>query len=227
MVIGVCDDSKEYLARELALCRSKLSGEHTFYQFHEGKDIFEKQEKIDLLILDIEMPDMNGIELKEKLRLISDKTLIIFVTSHKEYIFEAFDINVLGFVVKENMEKQLPALLDKAVGIIEGYILFEGTIDSRDILYIKAEHNYGKVKLKNGEQIMVRGSMKKFEEELVPYEFLRIHREYLLNIRWIEKIWYTTNKVQISGEMLPLAFREKSKVKRVYQEYCKKCAGCF
>ena len=125
MTIGVCDDDKEYLEKEIALCRDCLPGDHSFYRFYDGRELLAVEEALDLVLLDIEMPNINGIEVKEKLQMLSEQTVIVFVTNHREFVMDAFDINVIGFVVKGMMEEQLPIVLDKAEKLLNRYTLIE------------------------------------------------------------------------------------------------------
>ncbi len=120
------------------------------------------------------------------------------------------------------MKDQLPVMLETACHILEKYVMIDGLFNSRDVLYIKSEHNYGKLILSNGKTHMVRASMKQLEEKLARYNFLRIHRGYIVNMDWIEE--FSEEKVQMPGEKLPIAIRLRGKVKREYKEYCKKNA---
>lgn len=73
---------------------------------------------------------------------------------------DAFGINVLGFIVKDNLKVQLPVMLETVCHILEKYVMIDGLFNSRDVLYIKSEHTYGKLILSNGGTHMVRASMK-------------------------------------------------------------------
>ena len=223
MLAAICDDDKEITEEVLLYCKECLGNGCGIVTFNDGKKLLEYSGDIDLLVLDIEMPGGNGIEIKDKFQRADKRTLIIFLTNYREFVMDAFGINVLGFIVKDNLKVQLPVMLETACHILEKYVMIDGLFNSRDVLYIKSEHNYGKLILSNGGTHMVRASMKQLEEELAKYNFLRIHRGYIVNMDWIEE--FSEENVQMPGEKLPIAIRLRGKVKREYREYRKKNDG--
>lgn len=218
MLIAICDDDKEFVDEVLLICKECIQDRSKIVTFYDGKELLEYSEDIDLIILDIEMPNINGIEVKNEIQKINDKTLIIFVTNHCEFVMDAFGINVLGFIVKNKLKVQLPMMLETASQTLNKYIMID-EFNSRDVLYIKSEHNYGKLMLSNGKTYMVRTSMKQLEEKLIHYNFLRIHREYIVNMIWVENFY--EDKIKVSGEKLPVATRLRGKVKKEYRKFCK------
>lgn len=223
MVIAICDDDKKYLERELLICQKVMGMENEFLLFSEGQELLECPHAIDLLILDIEMPGMSGIEIKDKIQNNGKNadTIIIFVTNYREYMPEAFGIHVLGFVLKEALEIQLSQMLGTACQMLKKGIMLD-RYNSRDVMFIKTEHNYGKLLLHNGEMHLVRMTMKELEKKLVEHDFIRIHREYLVNMTWIERMG--EDWVQVGGDKLPIATRARGKVKKEYKDYGKRNA---
>ena len=78
----------------------------TFYKYLSTK-------RYDVIFLDIEMPGTDGITIAEKLHGENNAALIVFVTNRSETVFRAFGLNVIGFIVKENISSQLPIVMDK------------------------------------------------------------------------------------------------------------------
>lgn len=222
MLIAICDDNKETTEEVLLYCKRYMGSRCETVIFNDGKKLLEYSGNIDLVVLDIEMPGINGIEIKNEFQKSGKNALIIFLTNYSEFVMDAFGINVLGFIVKGGLETQLPVMLETAVCILEKYIMIDGLFNSRDVLYIKSEHNYGKIILSNGETHMVRTSMKQLEKELSKYNFLRIHRGYIVNMAWIEE--FCEEYVQMPGEKLPVAIRLRGKAKSEYMEFCKRNA---
>lgn len=222
MLIAICDDDKEIAEKIFLLCRECVGDTSEIVIFRDGNKLLEYSEDIDLIILDIEMPKSNGIEIKNKIQNINEKALIIFVTNHREFVMDAFGINVLGFIIKNELKIQLPMMLKTASELLDKFVLIDELFDSREILYIKSEHNYGKLVLTNEKTYMVRSSMRQLEDKLIPYDFLRIHREYIVNMRWIESFY--EDKIKISGKKLPVSTRLRGTVKKKYKEFCKKNA---
>lgn len=222
MLIAVCDDDKEFAEEVLLICKESTQDASEIITFYDGRQLLEYSGDIDLIILDIEMPDISGIEVKNEIKKVNDKPLIIFVTNHCEFVMDAFGINVLGFIVKSNLKSQLPMMLETASQTLNKSIMIDELFNSRGVLYIKSEHNYCKLALSNGKTHMVRSSMRELEEKLIQYNFLRIHREYIVNMIWIED--FCEDKIKVSGERLPVATRLRGKVKREYREFCKRNA---
>ncbi len=76
-----------------------------------------KNNHYDLVFLDIEMPDNNGIFLSEQIRDINADTMIVYLTNHTETMFRAYGINVIGFIDKSRIDKQMPFVLRKAMDL--------------------------------------------------------------------------------------------------------------
>ena len=222
MLIAICDDDKETAEEVLLYCERCMGSRCETVLFHDGKELLEYSGAIDLVALDIEMPGSNGIEIKDEFQKSGKNALIIFLTKYSEFVMEAFGINVLGFIVKGGLEAQLPVMLETAGYILEKYVMIAGLFNSRNVMYIKSEHNYCKLILSNGEMHMVRASMKQLEGDLSNCYFLRIHRGYIVNMAWIEQ--FCEDYVQMPGEKLPVAIRLRGKAKRGYMEFCKRNA---
>lgn len=97
--------AKREIQTELLLCQS---AEQFFFHWEEKKDV-------DILLLDIEMPGMDGMTAAKKLRALGDKTQILFVTGRTEYALEGYEVDAVSYVLKPVKEEQLSARLDRAV----------------------------------------------------------------------------------------------------------------
>lgn len=138
MIIGICDDEAEGREQIRQVCEVVLKqmGCPAEIALFEGASfVLQTSKKPDILILDIEMPGMTGIELKEVLQSEEGATYIIFVTDHEEMMTEAFGVHVLRFVQKENLEDKLPEALAQAIRMKRSNCIVHGT-DSQKILYI-------------------------------------------------------------------------------------------
>ena len=138
MVVGICDDHAEERERIYKVCEVVLEqmGCPAEIALFEGASfVLQTSKKPDILILDIEMPGMTGIELKEALQSEEGATYIIFVTDHEEMMTEAFGVHVLRFMQKENLEDKLPEALAQAIRMKHNNCIVHG-MDSQKILYI-------------------------------------------------------------------------------------------
>ena len=182
-------------------------------------------QKIDLIFLDIQMPDLNGIELARVLDKGADKPRIIFTTAYNQFALEGYKVDALDYLLKPfNYEEFLRAaqkalnyaeLLnkpaaqtvivneaehadDKYLFLKVEYQLVRIALD--DILYIEGLKDYVKVHLKNVEKaVLSLTSLKALEEKLPSKRFMRIHRSFIVALDKITSM--TKNSVQI-GKML-------------------------
>ncbi len=225
MVVGICDDCKEDREKIKLICEkflAQLPGAYQILEFENGKELMASDTDMELIILDIEMPELSGIDVKEHLQRMGKRTMIIFVTNHDELVLSAFGINVYGFVIKKTLERQLVTMLESAIMIINQYVMLAGEIDSREILYVKSERVYSKLYMSDGSNKLLRIPLKNLEKKLEVVGFIRTHRTYLVNGRWINKI--LKKEVYVEEKRIPISIRLQGEVNRKYREYCEKNA---
>lgn len=102
MVIGICDDENVIRDKIEKICineTKKYCEDVVIQKYSDGREVLEKD--FDILILDIEMEDVDGIVVKNYFQKRKKDTIIIFVTSHNEMMSQAFGVNVMGFVAKK------------------------------------------------------------------------------------------------------------------------------
>lgn len=223
--VGICDDNETDLQAMYQISRNTISAigmECEIKTFGSGVELLQEIHEMDLLILDIEMPGITGIEIKEELQWEDQEHLIIFVSDHEERMNVAYGIHVLSFIPKKDMEDQLPEFIEKAMHMRERYVNLDGKLDSRMIKYIKSARSYCDLYLKGGEMQDTRVSMKQYEKILTKVDFLRVHRSYLVNLRYVDKI--TETHVYIGEDKLPVATRFSKKVHQKYRDYLVKNA---
>lgn len=181
---------------------------------------FLKANPVDLLFLDVEMPEMTGIELT---RALTEKPLIIFTTTQKKYAVEAFELSVADYLIKPFTLPRLLQAVEKAEQIfnskhtvvdnISSDVLFikEGKTIRRiswsDILWIEAMGDYVKIKVP-GKYFIIHDSMRNLEEKLDGNVFARVHRSYIIAIPKIESI--EDGSITIHDTPIPLADTYKS-----------------
>lgn len=113
------EDSEKTMEEIIKICKNIIDSFPVKYEMIEftNEEIFLSfQESLDILVLDIELPKINGITIKNRLQERREETLIIFVINYEELIKEVFEIYVIGFVNKLEMETQLMAMLLRSYG---------------------------------------------------------------------------------------------------------------
>jgi DNA-binding LytR/AlgR family response regulator len=192
--------------------------------------VFLNENKTDLLFLDINMPEINGINFAKSL---SDPPSIIFTTAYREYAANGFELQAIDYLVKPiPFERFLKAvnhyfkLHSKSAEMTtaeirerreEEFILLKDSKKTHkvyfgDIKYIESDGDYIRFYL-NSRKLMVRGSLSSMEVTLPPTLFLRIHNSYIINMKKINAI--TLYSVEIDGTELPISRSHKEKVFKI------------
>ncbi len=154
-------------------------------------------QKIDLLFVDINMPDLNGLDF---VRSLVDKPLIIFTTAYAEYAVEGFKVDAVDYLLKPFGFQDFLKAIDKARRV------FESTFPDEEAIFVKCDSKVTLVKLSNIKyvegmseyvRIFMEGeekplipliTMKRLEEILPASQFMRVHRSYIVNLRKITEV---------------------------------------
>ena len=175
-----------------------------------------QEQPVDLILLDIEMPGMTGLELTKTLG--NKKPIIIFTTSKKEYAAEAFELNVADYILKPVTPARFIQAIDKAREILESnseevkidddefIFIRDSNIVRRlkldDILFAEAMGDY--VKLYTPQKFFaIHTTLKIVEERLPPSKFIRVHRSYIVAVTKIDTI--QDGALIINGKPVPVA----------------------
>ncbi|MCM1257984.1 MAG: LytTR family DNA-binding domain-containing protein [Roseburia sp.] len=196
--IAICDDEASSRESMLMMCRAFLekNGQSEekidIYVFSSGREIMASDFNCDILLLDIEMPEQDGICIKEYLEANQRHTRIIFTTSHKERVLEAFGKNVVSFLVKPLCMKEFEKVMEKVLSDLLGAVLeIEENgeilaIPVKQIRYVEAQDKYT-LAVTEKREYLVRKTMKFWESILPGQDFVRIHKSYLVNLEYFEK----------------------------------------
>lgn len=198
---------------------------HLLKQFSNPKDGLEFliSNPVDLLFLDIEMPDMNGFELLDKL----DYTpYVILFTSKSQYAYLAFEYNVVDFLKKPVNYNRFSEAIEKVAkhdaeiknaeppsdeSIDEIFIRNEGKlvkIPYNGINYVEVMDDYVKIVTDSGSHLVLC-TLKHIEEKL-NHLFLKVHRSYIINLKKIDNV--ADNKVNIKGKIIPVSKAHRGKL---------------
>lgn len=175
-----------------------------------------QKKQVDVILLDIEMPGMTGLELTKNLG--NNKPIIIFTTSKKEYAAEAFELNVADYIVKPVTPARFIQAINKARDLIESNTA-EVKINDDEFIFIRDSNIVRKLKLDDvlfaeamGDYVKLHTAQKFFaihttlktvEERLPSSKFLRVHRSYIVAIDKIDTI--QDGALIINGKPLPVA----------------------
>jgi DNA-binding LytR/AlgR family response regulator len=172
-----------------------------------------KSIRVDLLLLDIEMPEETGVAFFES---ITSNTDVIFITSQTKHAVRAFENDAIDYIIKPvNLDRLRKAIkkAERRRNKVEEEISSENfifinqkgvltKIIYHNILYIEASKGYVKYHLKD-KTILSNGTLKKVEEKLNPLVFIRVHRSFIANINMITK--YHTDSITVENTSIPLS----------------------
>lgn len=170
---------------------------------------YEEDNSFDVLFLDIEMGNMSGVELAKRLRQAGAGLQIVFITGYMEYIAEGYDVEALHYLIKPVTGGKLNTVLDRAVERLKmrentlTLTLADGVVrlSLYEIRYLEVQKNY--VTLHAGEEYSVKRTLNELAEEL-DESFYRIHRSYIVNLRFVKRISRTEVTLK-DGTVLPLS----------------------
>lgn len=214
MITAIAIDDEPKAIEVIKFHASKIENLDLIVHFYNPKEAitFLRQNPVDLIFLDINMPNMSGLEMLEELKL---KPNIIFTTAYSDFALESYSYNAVDYLLK-------PFEFDRfqmAVHKVEERIAFQKNQNSfffikdgfknikiqfNEIFFIKGSGNYLDIVLKE-KVYSPRMTFMELVEKLPSSEFLRIHQSYIVNINTIDKI--ENNHVCIEKHEIPISTR--------------------
>ncbi len=172
----------------------------------EALDII-KNDSIDAVFTDINMPDMNGLDFVRAIHDTGENPLIVFTTAYSEYAVESFTVDAVDYLLKPFGQEDVERVAAKLFKIYEqSNVAAVSSVDEDDTLFLKTEHKIVRIDIKDiryiegmseylkihleghPKPLIVLLSMKKLEERLPTPIFMRIHRSYIINLKKIQEV---------------------------------------
>lgn len=186
-------------------------------------EVFETLNKqtIDILFLDINMPEISGIDLLKSLR---NPPLVIFTTAYSEYAVESYELNAVDYLLKPISFERFAKAVNKAISLREEkppgtptqdnslFVKSDGKlvrIDINELLLIEGVKDY--VKLWAGDKpLMVHSTMKNMEEQLAQYQHMvRVHKSYIVNLSKVREVEGNALRLGQHEVVIGSTYREK------------------
>ena len=211
--IAVCDDDirmRDYL--EGLIVSNYTDCQVT--KFASGTQLLLGENRFDILLLDIAMDHLNGIETAKRIRKHSDAT-IIFITALKEYVFDAFDVEAFHYILKPVDETKFNEIFDRAVKEVKASQKSQPLMIKTDAGYqnilkeeiLYAENQARKIILHTFHKNIAYYAKMSDLEDILGTQFFRCHRGYLVNLDEVK--FYDMNKIQLkNGEEIYMAKRK-------------------
>lgn len=228
--IAICDDDglqiellKKYC--NLWLLENQIIAQiYTFSSAESFLFAYEDDKNYDILLLDIQMKELSGIDLAKKLRNIGDNIAIIFITGIKDFVFDGYHVQAVDYILKPVDEKNLKLALDRALSTIktiEPYLIIPYDnellkLKEKDIYYIESIGHYTHFYTINKEYKVKKG-ISAVESELTQNYFYKCHRSYIVNILHIDSI--SKNEVKIYNINIPIARGKWDELNKAFLNY--------
>lgn len=182
-----------------------------------------------LILLDIEMRGIDGIETAKRLRKLLPDCYIIFITSHDEFALTGYEVAAFRYLVKPVQPEKLTEAISAVRAELSDHITLhveDGPVEAllrvKDIYYIEAQDKRVRVVLKDTVFSDRRG-IDEIERALAGEDFFRVHRSYLINFRYVARL--DKNEILlVSGEQIPLSRLRKKAFKNAFQTYVSRTA---
>lgn len=227
--IAICDDEQNQIEYITSIVASWSAHEghgceiRTFASAEAFLFEYEEDKAYDILLLDVEMKNMNGIELAKRIRKDNNRAEIIFITSHFEFVGEGYEVDALHYLIKPISVEKPTQVLTKAAEKLSVeppsvVISCEGEtvkLYESDILYVESFLHYIVIHTKDNEY-KIKENISVFENK-VSDVFYRIHRSYLVSLKYITRISRTS--VNIGNTELPLSRGKYDNINRAFIEH--------
>lgn len=231
--IALCDDESIIRTTSHAFITKQLEEQGILAQvdcFESGQSLLASDTDYQLYFLDIDMPEMDGMTLAARIKERQPNALIIFVTSHEDMVYNAFEVKAFRFIPKAFDKSKLATALSDAVKELDAIekdvltleIQYKRLIKVpfKDILYIETLGRKILIHCKT-ETHDVNLRMKEIEEQLSPKLFFRLHTSFIVNLEHIFK--YDSKEVTlVNGTSLQISRLKLKDFKTAYIQYLKR-----
>lgn len=211
--IAICDDDKiicQQLEDMLTDIEEETNEQFEVEVFYSGEELYRyltKNNRYNLIFLDIEMRDLNGVEVGKKIRdeMNDEATQIVYISGREDYAMDLFEVRPLNFLIKPVSKNKVEAAVNKAIKILgeskhfyeykNGNVNFSVSVG--DILYFESDGRKVNIILMDDVKSFY-GKLSEVEEKLRNQDFIMIHKSYLINFNHV--IEYTYDYVKMSNK---------------------------
>ncbi|MCL2223093.1 MAG: LytTR family DNA-binding domain-containing protein [Oscillospiraceae bacterium] len=230
MKIAVCDDEK-YFRDELKTAINTYSSTHRLDtavdEFKSGEDFLKAEQNYDVVFLDYQMAELNGLETARLMREKNIQSTIFFVTNHSDVVYKSFEVGTFRFFKKPLNAQELYKALDdyfkeqeRDCPIILKIDRENVCVQARDIVYLEADNKKCKINLSDGKILHSPQTMATVEKLLPKNIFFKPHKSFVVNFRHIRS--YDNSTINfINGKVAHISRKYLGDFKEAYRIYAK------
>lgn len=227
--IAIVDDNAESIDKCCEIIKSvKELSPDTIDCFNDGKSFLNSIEnRYNIVILDIDMPEINGFDVAKKIRELSPNSLIMFYTAHEQYVFKSFEFQPFRYIRKEMAENEMPFALkcaamqihdsvDKEICLKVGDTNIK--INSSSIMFFeKYKHNL-EITCNFGEKFIVRKTLDELMGAIEDDNFIYAHKSAVVNMKYVKQVT-PTDIILENGTKIPISRRNFKSIKLAFAKY--------
>lgn len=231
MNIAFCDDNQLLLSLYDKYINqfSSIIPNLDYDEFQSGNSLIDQyklaKNPYDIIFLDIEMDGLNGIETAKELRSVDESAIIIFVTSHTDYVYESFEVMPFRFLVKPVEFDKFKEVLMAAYNKIKKenkflYFTVERSVirlNSNEIYYMESQKRILLIHTNNS-TYKVYGKLADYEKLLYRNDFISVHKSYLVNLNHVVEININSLKM-VNGDIVPISENRRKYAKEEHMKF--------
>lgn len=229
MDIAVCDDNpndREIVIKQLKIYFSRKSISYTTYEFENGDNLLYEAEEgkyYDLIILDIYMDKLLGIDVARKLRELDYKGDIVFCTATPDYAVASYDVGASGYLLKPHNLDKLCMVMDKVIKNVSISVYqirrrnSEVRVPYNEIIFIESNNSKCTMHCVGGKEYVIYKRLGEIEESLRDERFLRCHRSYIVNMNYI--IHVEKQFILSTGDSVLIRQKSLKEIRQIYFNY--------
>lgn len=213
--IGICDDELHYRSKIKDILEKTLRSypiNYNIYEFSSGEELLDNYPKdLDILIMDIQMKIINGMDTARKIREFDENLEIIFMTSFAEFMQEGYEVKAYRYILKPISERKISKNILPCINEImkkrNNYLTINvknyiDRIKIDSIIYIETDRPNILI-YTHDNMYTTKMSISKMEKILSEYGFFRCHNSYIVNLKLVESM--NSNTVRVDGKNIPIS----------------------
>lgn len=228
--VAVCDDEEQARIKLMSIVKAyfeKIQKVALVKEFDSGYELLKSNIRFDIILLDIEMPDLNGIETAQKLRNRDICSKIIYITNYINYRGSAYKVHAFDYIEKPIREQAIFGVLKEAIYYLENasekqQFVFHTedcilTLELDDIYYFEYMSRRVIINTSQG-KFTATYSLKELYEKFCKYNFESPHKSFIVNMQYIKYI-KKFNILMENGDIIPLAQKRAVKFKTKFNDF--------